>query len=249
MRVGLVIASPLELYADEAQYWRWGQSLEWGYYSKPPMIAWVIHFATAVFGDSEWSIRLLAPVFHAFSASLLFLLSRRMFGPQAGLFTVMTYLIKPDAAKRIAAFSKDVEQVQHRLQKIDNPGQPLILDDAYNSNEIGFKNAAQVLRKLADQRGGKAILVTPGVAELGLEHDRVHGRLGEFVNAYCDHVIAINPARIEAFIDALDSRQVDIQTSASFADARKYVGSFATEKDVVLYENDLPDILEERRVL
>ncbi|MEO1662826.1 MAG: Mur ligase family protein [Pseudomonadota bacterium] len=167
----------------------------------------------------------------------------------SALSVVMTYLIKPDAAKRIAAFSKDVEQVQHRLQKIDNPGQPLILDDAYNSNEIGFKNAAQVLRKLADQRGGKAILVTPGVAELGLEHDRVHGRLGEFVNGYCDHVIAINPARIEAFVEALDHDQVEIHTSASFADARKFVSSFATENDVVLYENDLPDILEERRVL
>ena len=70
---------------------------------------------------------------------------------------VLTYLVSPQTASRIAAFSKDVEQVQHRLQKIDNPGQPLILDDAYNSNEIGFKNAVKVLRKLADQRGGKAV--------------------------------------------------------------------------------------------
>ena len=30
MRLLLVVWSPLELYADEAQYWRWGQSLEWG---------------------------------------------------------------------------------------------------------------------------------------------------------------------------------------------------------------------------
>ena len=30
---------------------------------------------------------------------------------------------------------KDVEQVQHRLQKVDNPGQPLVLDDAYNSEQ------------------------------------------------------------------------------------------------------------------
>ena len=34
--------SPLNLYADEAQYWRWGDTLDWGYYSKPPMIAWVM---------------------------------------------------------------------------------------------------------------------------------------------------------------------------------------------------------------
>ncbi|MEM8840085.1 MAG: glycosyltransferase family 39 protein, partial [Pseudomonadota bacterium] len=40
VRLFLVVISPLELYADEAQYWRWGQTLAWGYYSKPPMVAW-----------------------------------------------------------------------------------------------------------------------------------------------------------------------------------------------------------------
>ena len=52
IRLVLVFASPLELYADEAQYWRWGNALEWGYYSKPPMIAWMIHASTSVLGDS-----------------------------------------------------------------------------------------------------------------------------------------------------------------------------------------------------
>jgi UDP-N-acetylmuramoyl-tripeptide--D-alanyl-D-alanine ligase len=162
---------------------------------------------------------------------------------------VLTYLVQPAAASRIAAFSKDVEQVQHRLQKVDNPGQPLVLDDAYNSNEIGFKNAVSVLRELADHRDGKAILVTPGVAELGLEHDRVHGRLGEYASQRCDTIIAINPDRIGAFVDAIDSSETDFHTRASFADARRLVSEIATEKDVVLYENDLPDLLEETRLL
>ena len=167
----------------------------------------------------------------------------------SALAVVLTYLINPATAARIGAFSKDVEQVQHRLQKIDNPGQPLILDDAYNSNEIGFKNAVKVLAKLARQRAGKAILVTPGVAELGLEHDRVHGRLGAFSSAQCDLVIAINPARIEAFVAAIDQDHVSFHTCASFAEARRLVADLASEQDVVLYENDLPDLLEEQRVL
>ncbi len=167
----------------------------------------------------------------------------------SALSVVLTYLISPTTASRIAAFSKDVEQVQHRLQKVDNPGQPLILDDAYNSNEIGFKNAVSVLKKLADQRGGKAILVTPGVAELGLEHDRVHNRLGEFASERVDTIIAINPARIESFVAAVKSGGAEYHTRASFADARRLVSELTTEKDVVLYENDLPDILEETRLL
>ncbi len=107
MRLVLVVFSPLELYADEAQYWRWGQSLDWGYYSKPPMIAWIIHFSTALFGDSEWAIRILAPVFHAVSAFFLFLLSRRMFGNLSGLFTVAAYLLMPGIILSSGVISTD----------------------------------------------------------------------------------------------------------------------------------------------
>jgi len=107
VRSVLVILSPLELYADEAQYWRWAQSLEWGYYSKPPMIAWMIHLSTSVFGDSEWAIRFLAPVFHAIAATLLFLLSRRMFGSLAGLFTTITYLLMPGVTLSSGVISTD----------------------------------------------------------------------------------------------------------------------------------------------
>ena len=110
-------------------------------------------------------------------------------------------------------------------------------------------NAVSVLRELADQRGGNAILVTPGVAELGLEHDRVHNRLGAYAEEHCDTIIAINPARIESFVNAIDPSKVAVETRATFADARRYVSEISTEKDVVLYENDLPDILEETRLL
>ena len=107
MRLLLVIISPLELYADEAQYWRWGQSLEWGYYSKPPMIAWMIHASTALFGDSESAIRIFAPIFHAISATLLFLLARRMFDSWAGLITILTYLFMPGIVLSSGVISTD----------------------------------------------------------------------------------------------------------------------------------------------
>ena len=107
IRMVLLAASPLELYADEAQYWRWGQSLEWGYYSKPPMIAWVIYASTAILGDSEWAIRFFAPIFHAVAATILFLLARRMFNPTAALFTVITYLLMPGIILSSGVISTD----------------------------------------------------------------------------------------------------------------------------------------------
>lgn len=95
LRVLSVIASPLELYADEAQYWRWGTTLDWGYYSKPPMVAWVIHASTSLFGTSEWTIRFFAPILHTIAATILFMLARRMFGSRAALITVAAYLLMP----------------------------------------------------------------------------------------------------------------------------------------------------------
>ena len=39
--IGLFL-SPLNLHGDEAQYWAWSKDLDFGYFSKPPMIAWAI---------------------------------------------------------------------------------------------------------------------------------------------------------------------------------------------------------------
>ncbi len=42
VRLYAVIISPLEPSVDEAQYWLWGQTPQLGYYSKPPLIAWIL---------------------------------------------------------------------------------------------------------------------------------------------------------------------------------------------------------------
>ena len=38
--------TPLDLFMDEAQYWLWGDELALGYFSKPPLIGWVIRAFT-----------------------------------------------------------------------------------------------------------------------------------------------------------------------------------------------------------
>lgn len=49
---------PLGLGPDEAQYWTWSKQLDWGYYSKPPGIAWQIWVGTHLLGDTEMGVRL-----------------------------------------------------------------------------------------------------------------------------------------------------------------------------------------------
>jgi 4-amino-4-deoxy-L-arabinose transferase-like glycosyltransferase len=95
IRLIVVIATPLEIGPDEAQYWRWSRTLDFGYYSKPPLIAWVIALSTAVFGDGEWAIRFLAPILHGISAYFLFLLGRRMFTSRIGAWGAAIYFLMP----------------------------------------------------------------------------------------------------------------------------------------------------------
>ena len=47
LRLLTLFGTPLELYPDEAQYWLWSRTLAFGYYSKPPLIAWSIWASTA----------------------------------------------------------------------------------------------------------------------------------------------------------------------------------------------------------
>ena len=43
-----IVNTPLELSADETQYWLWSQNLSWGYFSKPPLIAWLINLSLSL---------------------------------------------------------------------------------------------------------------------------------------------------------------------------------------------------------
>ncbi|MEM0985499.1 MAG: glycosyltransferase family 39 protein [Pseudomonadota bacterium] len=106
-RIGALILGEYELYADEAQYWRWGQTLDWGYYSKPPLIAWVIATSTAVFGDAEWAVRLPAPILHTIAAGGLFLLGRAMYGLTAGALAAVGYALMPGVIVSSAIMSTD----------------------------------------------------------------------------------------------------------------------------------------------
>src|SRR3954468_1375377 len=47
----LACGCPLELAPDEAHYWQWSRHLDWSYYSKGPLVAWLIRASCELFGD------------------------------------------------------------------------------------------------------------------------------------------------------------------------------------------------------
>ena len=57
LRLAANLFSNTELFFDEAQYWFWSRELAFGYYSKPPLIGWIIRGATEICGQGEACIR------------------------------------------------------------------------------------------------------------------------------------------------------------------------------------------------
>jgi lipid A galacturonosyltransferase RgtD len=97
------------LFVDEAQYWMWSQHLAFGYYSKPPMIAWVIHFFTWLGGSQEifW-VRVGSPILHMITALILIPTAMRLTGSRlAGAWAGIAYATLPGVALSSIFMSTD----------------------------------------------------------------------------------------------------------------------------------------------
>lgn len=84
-----------QLSGDEAYYWDWGRRLDWGYFSKPPLIGWLMGAIGRLSGDSWQAIRLTSILFGTLSLWLLFLLGRSVYDARVGFFAVLLMLFSP----------------------------------------------------------------------------------------------------------------------------------------------------------
>jgi lipid A galacturonosyltransferase RgtD len=107
-RIVLLRFDATDLFVDEAQYWLWSQHLDFGYYSKPPMIAWVIRAFTTLGGSNDifW-IRVAGPIFHAGTALVLIAAARRLIGPEIAGWAGVTFVTAPAVALSSVFFSTD----------------------------------------------------------------------------------------------------------------------------------------------
>lgn len=86
---------PLDLISDESYYWEWSRRPAWGYYSKPPMIAWLIAASTRLFGSTEFTVRLPAVLLSTAGLIPVFLLARRLYDARVAFWTMLAVLASP----------------------------------------------------------------------------------------------------------------------------------------------------------
>ena len=146
----------------------------------------------------------------------------------------------PDTSIRAAVAA--IEPVEHRLSVKTTPGGITILDDAFNSNPVGSRMALEVLGQFT---GGRRIVITPGMIELGSEQYERNRDLGQAIDANADIAIIVGEYNRGAILAGIaDGGRIaaqNIHTAATFGDAQRLLTSFAAKGDTVLYENDLPD--------
>lgn len=89
---------PLELSADEAYYWDWSRHLDWGYYSKPPMVAWLMAFSTKLLGNTEVGVRSPAALLSVLGLWFLYKLAQKLYSKRAAIWALLAILAAPGTA-------------------------------------------------------------------------------------------------------------------------------------------------------
>ena len=105
--VYLFTAVDFELSGDEAYYWDWGRRLDWCYYSKPPLIGWLMGLVGRLSGDKWWAVRITSTLFGTVSMGLLFLLGKRLYDARTGFFAALLLLLSP--ANVLANFALTID--------------------------------------------------------------------------------------------------------------------------------------------
>jgi UDP-N-acetylmuramoyl-tripeptide--D-alanyl-D-alanine ligase len=179
-----------------------------------------------------------------------FKLRAPLFGLQQGNNVALAFVAACTlglAPEDIVASLRSTPQIAHRLEVKREANGATLIDDAYNSNPVGFAAALDVLDLLRGA-GGRRILVTPGMVELGAAHDEEHRRIGRLAAAHVDVLVAVAPHRVaplaESFKEAAPA--AEIVSCPGFAEAQAWMARNVASGDVVLLENDLPDLLEQK---
>ena len=134
-----------------------------------------------------------------------------------------------------------ISPVDHRLQLIKSENDVLVLDDAYNASIEGSKRALEVLSMFKDRR---KIVITPGLVELGNLERLANFNFGKDIAKVADLVVIVNKTHYLAIREGLIEggfSESNIFEAETFETAQAILKDIVCAKDIILWENDLPD--------
>lgn len=136
-----------------------------------------------------------------------------------------------------------LEPIEHRLKIIKRSGDITVIDDSFNSNPNGFLEAINVLSSFGKEH--RKIIITPGMVELGKEEYKHNKNAGKRAGEKCDYIILVGERRTKPLQDGIAETDFDknnLYIAETLNEAKKHFNSISKSGDVVLFENDLPDV-------
>ena len=104
-----IYSTNYDLFGDEAQYWAWSKALDFGYYSKPPLLAWIIAASTYLFGNSFEVLKLISFIFYFLTSFVVYLISLNLFKKKnLALLCALSFSLLPAVSISSFLLSTDV---------------------------------------------------------------------------------------------------------------------------------------------
>src|SRR4051812_8437209 len=100
--------STVDLFFDESQYWAWSRELAFGYFSKPPLLAWAIAAAERVCGSTEGCIRSPSPIFYCGTSLLVYAVARYLYDSRVAFIAALSIALASGAVYSARIISTDV---------------------------------------------------------------------------------------------------------------------------------------------
>lgn len=90
IRLLYLTLGPTDLFLEEAQYWLWSTELDWSYYSKPPLVAYLNFLSTSIFGHTELAIKLNAVIMGLIFTLFVYAIAQQLFNDRQKAFLTST---------------------------------------------------------------------------------------------------------------------------------------------------------------
>lgn len=100
--------SVVDLFFDESQYWSWSRDLAFGYFSKPPLLAWIIAASSAVCGDGEACVRAASPILYFVTSLLIYAIAEELYDARVAFWSALTFALLPGVVFSNRIISTDV---------------------------------------------------------------------------------------------------------------------------------------------
>ena len=104
-----IYSTNFDLFGDEAQYWLWSKNLDFGYFSKPPLLPGIIALVCSVFGNSFFVIKMISVLIYCVNSYVIFLISKKLYKNfDLALLTATSFFLMPAVSVSSFLVSTDV---------------------------------------------------------------------------------------------------------------------------------------------